>query len=637
MPLEKLGPFKLEKLLGRGGMGAVYVGLNEATGERTAVKLLSGHLADDETFRERFKQEIETLKRLLHPHIVQLHGYGEEDGHLYYVMELVPGRSLQEELSAGRRFTWREVARLGIAIAQALKHAHDRGIIHRDLKPANLLLDGQDHLKLTDFGIAKLYGGANVTVEGGVLGTADYMAPEQAQGEQVTSRCDLYALGSVLYALLTGQPPFVGKTVVEVVTALQRDKPIPVRRLAPDTPEEFEAIVLQLLEKDPQKRVPTALAVANRLRAMEHGLSLETRIGDRAGGDDSPDVLPNEAQSSSAKTQIVNPSSKPTAPLKADDVAYGLAAAPTEVAGGGSAAAAANRTALGTQAGKKTGAGSDSGRGTQPAGAKAAESARQTVPPVKLSRFVTVSEDELRGRREAEESLGKQWGLVAVLALVGLAAIGGAIYMAVRRPSADRLYATLTQAADRGGAEELIPVEPELTSFLQYYADDPRAAEVKSLHDRLETFRWERQTALKSRRGVLATDATPLERAYQEALQLAGADPAAGLAHFEAILAVFNDAALPENEARATPSAQRWLDLSRQQVAKLTPEVKRLTSEQQAVIRQQLERAEQIVASDREAAQRIWRGILTLYQDKAWAHELVQEANSRLKASGNHE
>src|SRR5687767_1604316 len=141
MPLERLGPYQLDKLLGRGGMGAVYSGTHRETKDRAAVKVLSGHLADDASFRERFKQEIETLKRLLHPNIVQLHGYGEEDGHLYYVMELVEGKSLQDELSAGRRFTWREVARIGIAIASALKHAHDRGIIHRDLKPANLLID----------------------------------------------------------------------------------------------------------------------------------------------------------------------------------------------------------------------------------------------------------------------------------------------------------------------------------------------------------------------------------------------------------------------------------------------------------------------------------------------------------------
>src|SRR5262245_23793229 len=188
MHLEKLGPYKLDSLLGRGGMGAVYIATNETTSEQAAIKLLSGHLADDPTFRERFRQEIETLKRLLHPNIVRLLGFGEEGGHLYYVMELVHGHSLQDELAAGRRFEWREVVRIGVAIAQALRHAHDHGIIHRDLKPGNLLIDTEDHIKLADFGIAKLYGGAGVTAEGGVIGTADYMAPEQASGNTVTAR-----------------------------------------------------------------------------------------------------------------------------------------------------------------------------------------------------------------------------------------------------------------------------------------------------------------------------------------------------------------------------------------------------------------------------------------------------------------
>src|SRR5262245_62081360 len=316
MPLEKLGPYKIEKLLGRGGMGAVYQGINSQTGERAAVKLLSVHLADDPGFRERFKQEIETLKRLLHPNIVQLFGYGEEDDHLFYVMELIQGRSLQDELSAGRRFSWREVARIGVSVAQALKHAHDRGIIHRDLKPANLLIDQQDQVKLTDFGIAKLYGGTNVTAEGGVLGTADYMAPEQADGKHVTSRCDLYALGSVMYALLTGKPPLGGRSVLEAIAALKNDAPIPVRRLAPDTPEEFERIIDQLLEKDPQKRIPTALAVANRLKAMEHGLSLETRVLESEELATDPQIDSENPSTASAKTAVGDISSQPTASVE---------------------------------------------------------------------------------------------------------------------------------------------------------------------------------------------------------------------------------------------------------------------------------------------------------------------------------
>ena len=136
MPLERLGPYRIEKLLGRGGMGAVYAGLNEATGDRAAVKVLAAHLSDNADFRERFSGEVETLKKLKHPNIVQLLAYGEEGGHLFYVMELVDGRSLQDELQAGRRYDWREVARIGVEVCRALKHAHDSGVIHRDLKPA---------------------------------------------------------------------------------------------------------------------------------------------------------------------------------------------------------------------------------------------------------------------------------------------------------------------------------------------------------------------------------------------------------------------------------------------------------------------------------------------------------------------
>ena len=168
-------------------------------------------------------------------------------------------------------------------ICQALKHAHDRGVIHRDLKPANLLHTPDDQIKLADFGIAKLYGMSQLTVAGGVIGTADYMSPEQGDGQGVTARSDLYSLGSVLFALLAGRPPFASRTAAEVIHKLHYEEALPVRRLAPDTPEEFELIIAQLLEKDPAKRIATALAVANRLKAMEYGLSLETRVDNAFG------------------------------------------------------------------------------------------------------------------------------------------------------------------------------------------------------------------------------------------------------------------------------------------------------------------------------------------------------------------
>ncbi|MGW8257522.1 MAG: serine/threonine protein kinase, partial [Thermoguttaceae bacterium] len=188
MQIERLGPYRITGKLGRGGMGTVYQAVNLQTGEPAAIKLLSAALAREEGFRERFEAEIETLKKLNHPGIVRLFGFGEQDDQLFYAMELIKGNSLEEELSRGRRFDWREVVRLAIDICRALRHAHDRGVIHRDIKPGNLLLADDAQIKLSDFGIAKLFGNTRLTSAGSVLGTAEYMAPEQAAGKVVDLR-----------------------------------------------------------------------------------------------------------------------------------------------------------------------------------------------------------------------------------------------------------------------------------------------------------------------------------------------------------------------------------------------------------------------------------------------------------------
>ena len=625
MPLQRLGPYQLDKLLGRGGMGAVYVGQHRETGALAAVKVLSGHLADDESFRERFKQEIETLKRLLHPNIVQLHGFGEEDGHLYYVMELVEGKSLQDELSAGRRFTWREVARIGIAIAEALKHAHDRGIIHRDLKPANLLIDPQDHIKLTDFGIAKLYGGTSVTAEGGVLGTADYMAPEQADGKQITSRCDLYALGSVLFALLTGKPPFGGRSLVQVITALKSETPPSVRRLAPDTPAEFESIINQLLEKDPQKRIPTARALANRLKAMEHGLSLETRVDHALTDDDLPEAkpaTPGPATIASAKTAI-SPAADATVAIDKDDEGYQLAPdSPTIATSTGKGSS--HRTALGTQAGKATGSGSGHGTDATPP-----VMAAVATPAPKATRFVTVDSRELHGRKERDDEALWQWIGIGGLCAAAILLIGGVAYFATRSPSADQLFATIQQAAE---ADNLGPAEPQVTEFLANHAADPRAAQVQHYQAELERNRLQQSFERRIRRAEGPEGLTPVERAYYQAVQLAGHDPQAALARFEAILAVYGGSAPDKSDSADARNIERCLELAQQQVERLSDSTKKMNAEEQAEIRQQLARAEQLAASDPAAANRIRQGIITLYADKSWAQELVAEAQAALSS-----
>jgi serine/threonine-protein kinase len=614
MSLERLGPYKLQKILGRGGMGAVYVGVHEETGEQAAVKVLSGHLADDAAFRDRFQQEVESLKRLLHPNIVQLVGYGEEDGHLFYAMELVEGRNLQDELLSGRRFTWREAARIGVEVATALKHAHDRGIIHRDLKPANLMLDVQDHVKLTDFGIAKLYGGANVTAAGGVLGTADYMSPEQAEGKQVTTRCDLYSLGSVLYALLCGRPPFGGKSVLEVVTALKAERPVPICRLAPETPQAFEEIIEQLLEKDPQRRIPTAMALTNRLKAMEHALSLETRVQGAADqGAESTGDSPSAAKP--AGHTAISPVADVTAPLHTmSDQDYRIDGVPTG----------------------KVSAPDDASRAASTYVPGDPELALAPIEPPAKTAFTRVAPAELALRQksvEADESGVRQWLLVGAV-LAGLAVVlGGITYFATRPPSADRLYQSVKSAVEAGGAEELVGVEADLDRFLAAYPSDPRIAEMQGYRDDLALYRLQKRFELRARRLGSVEELLPVERAYLEAVQLAATDPAGALSRFKALIDVHSgpaEAGLTRVQQRAS---EQCLALAREQVERLGPLVEKSTAMERQAIRRELDRADTLAATDPAGAKRIRQGIVTLYADKKWSEDLVHEAQEKLKSS----
>jgi serine/threonine-protein kinase len=279
MQLEQLGPYRLARRLGRGGMGTVFEGLNVDTAQPAAIKVLNPHLAVEEGFRERFEIEIETLKKLKHPNIVRLYGFGEQDGVIFYAMELVHGTNLEDELQAGRRFNWRETTSLGIKLARALQHAHDHGVIHRDLKPANLLLTPDNDLKLADFGIARLFGNTRLTSAGGLVGTAEYMAPEQADGRAITPQCDLYSLGGVLFAMLAGRPPFSGSSLPEILQLHRFAAPPSVLRFAPDVPGELADIIARLLSKDAAARGTNARVVGKQLSALEHALSMPRESG----------------------------------------------------------------------------------------------------------------------------------------------------------------------------------------------------------------------------------------------------------------------------------------------------------------------------------------------------------------------
>jgi serine/threonine-protein kinase len=260
------GRIRLVKQLGRGAMGTVHLGEDVVLGRRVAVKELAGPLAAVPEVRERFMREARALAQISSPHVVQIFDLYQEGERQFLSMELCEGDDLAARLRKAGSLSAREAARLGAQIAEALASAHGRGVIHRDLKPANVLFSGDD-IKVADFGLARL-GDSAMTQEGAVMGTPYYMAPEQTRGAAVDARADLYALGCVLFEMLSGKPPYSG-TVQEVLLAHASPETPPVLDpVGVGAPEPLCALVSRLLAKDPAARPGEAKEVAEALRAM---------------------------------------------------------------------------------------------------------------------------------------------------------------------------------------------------------------------------------------------------------------------------------------------------------------------------------------------------------------------------------
>lgn len=258
--------YDVHEELGRGGMGIVYKATQLDLNRDVALKMMhSGVLADDEE-RTRFTTEGQAIASLQHPNIVQIFETGKHNGLPYIALEFVEGGSLAKGL-AGKPLLPRFAAKLLIALARAVQHAHDRGIIHRDLKPANVLLKEDGTPKITDFGLAKKVEGTHHTTTGRIMGTWSYMAPEQAEGKREVGRAaDIYALGAILYECLTGRPPFQGPKHDVLRLLLDVDEePKPPRQLQPETPRDLETICLTCLQKVPENRYATAAALAEDL------------------------------------------------------------------------------------------------------------------------------------------------------------------------------------------------------------------------------------------------------------------------------------------------------------------------------------------------------------------------------------
>ncbi len=265
--------------LGRGGMGIVYQARQITLNRLVALKVIKSAEFATEAELIRFQNEAEAVAQLDHPHIVPIYEVGQKAGQRFFSMKLVTGSSLDKRLE-DLSLDFKASARLVATIAAAIHHAHQRGILHRDLKPANILIDDRGQPHITDFGLARhIDTGSSLTHSGYPVGTPSYMSPEQVRGEKgsFTTATDVYGLGSILYALLTGHPPFVGSSLAETLDKVRDDAPEPPAHVNARVPRDLEIICLKCLEKDPQRRYSSAQALADDLNRWLGGEPIQAR------------------------------------------------------------------------------------------------------------------------------------------------------------------------------------------------------------------------------------------------------------------------------------------------------------------------------------------------------------------------
>jgi serine/threonine protein kinase/multidrug resistance efflux pump len=289
--LESLSPTENPEMLGRiddyeiigvvgvGGMGAVLKGFDESLRRVVAIKIMSPHLAGSGSARTRFQREARAAAAITHDNVIDIYGVSESNGLPYLVMPFARGPSLQKRIDEGGPLSVTEVLRIGRQIAAGLTAAHEQGLVHRDIKPANILLnDGIERLLITDFGVARAMDDASMTRTGVIAGTPQYMSPEQARGETVDYRSDLFSLGSVLYTACTGRPPFRSETAYGILRRITDDDPRPVREINSDIPEWLCRIINRLMSKHPADRFQNAAEVSELLENCLAHLQQPTHV-----------------------------------------------------------------------------------------------------------------------------------------------------------------------------------------------------------------------------------------------------------------------------------------------------------------------------------------------------------------------
>jgi len=586
MKIEQLGPYRIVRELGRGGMGTVYEGTNVETNEPAAVKLLSAKLAREEDSRDRFQAEVEVLRKLNHPNIVRLFGFGDQDGEFFYAMELVDGSSLEAEFSRGRRFDWREVTQIALETCRALRHAHDRGVIHRDIKPGNLLLAYDGSVKLSDFGIARLFGNIRLTNAGSVMGTAEYMAPEQAGGTPADPRADMYSLGAVMYVLLARRPLFVAKSLPEILDKQRHEQPVPLLERAPECPRVLAEIVTQLLEKEPDRRIPNPAVLSRQLEAMKRGLSLSPSASELGTAEQEGPVDDTPSTVTSPDQPGLPPADDPDTPPK--DLPE------TRV----------------------TGAFDDDSEALSP------------LPPSRQQessgRFTPVAEEEL-DRAQPERVHVPLISIQTWVLIVGVIAMGLAVSHFLRPPSADALHERITTRTAAGGIDALREAEGDIQQFLSYYADDPRGEQVRRYEKEIELYRLQRKFERRAKSNTSVEGLTPIEHAYLDAVRWGQVNPQRGIAKLQALIDLYGES------QEVLGVDQQCLELAKRRLRQLRRQQDRNAAEQLAEIELLLAEALAARKAEPQRAQAACLAIIELYGDKPWAAEVVRRARDALE------
>jgi serine/threonine-protein kinase len=267
---RRLGSYQLVKRIGSGGMGEVYRAVQIALGRPVAIKILSPELTEDVSFVQRFMTEARAAGKLNHPNVVQVHEVGESDGIYYYSMEFLAGGSVQDQIRGGRKLPVERAIKIVLGAAKALEYAEKQGVIHCDIKPDNLMLTEDGEVRLADLGIARTVAsrGAKVKQEGGVLGSPHYMAPEQAAGEAIDHRVDVYGLGATAYTMLSGRTLFTGESQLEIMSKHVNDDPENLGVVAPWVPKRLCKVVMTMVAKDPADRYQSAAEAIQALQEL---------------------------------------------------------------------------------------------------------------------------------------------------------------------------------------------------------------------------------------------------------------------------------------------------------------------------------------------------------------------------------